>query len=96
MNLEKFKYRREDDNYIIEGYIPNYNMEDDYIDASEFVKKSSIEFRLDQLKSFGYYLTVAETMVVDMDCNKSVIGSIMDLLPNMKSLINEYKKKESN
>lgn len=44
MNLEKFKYRREDDNYIIEEYIPNYNMEDDYVNASEFVKKSSIHF----------------------------------------------------
>ena len=95
MNLEKFKYRREDDNYIIEEYIPNYNMEDDYINASEFVKKSSIEFRLDQLKKYGYYLHIDDTMVVDMDCNGCIFGSIMDLLLNMKLLIYEYNKKES-
>lgn len=89
LKLEKFKYTFDSDSIELIEYVPNYNIMDDYKDASESIMKSSMEFRMNQLKNYGYFDS-NDCMIVDLNYDFSD-SNLFKYIPIMKKIIRDYK-----
>ena len=63
----------------------------DYKNASESVMKSSLDFRIDQLKKYGYFNS-GDCMIVNFNYDfKNSSSLLKDYMPIMKKLIRDHK-----